>query len=106
MVACQFVWKYNSTCGVHADFLIGLNCFDNPAYGYVDPAHLPTRRGNRPLDHDSEGYLAGLTLAIFIFCGERSRVDCPVSVGIIHELNVMTFYLVQFAEAVHVIDVY
>ena len=35
-VACPFAWRYNSACRVHDDFLILLNCFDSPGYGYVD----------------------------------------------------------------------
>lgn len=34
--ACPFTWRYNSACRVHDDFLVVLNCFDSPGYGYVD----------------------------------------------------------------------
>jgi len=35
-VTCPFAWRYNTTCRIHDDFLIVVNCFDGPGYGYVD----------------------------------------------------------------------
>jgi len=48
-VTCPFAWRYDTTCRIHDDFLILVNCFYGPGYGYVDLRTFQPEGGKRPL---------------------------------------------------------